>query len=114
MLPSHPAVMVSQNILGVQEDEEFLRRHPYLVLQVGCLFYSKPSPSLLSIRNRQPARLIRGEAWCVMGGDEAKTWFDDVLKYRVRDPKGQSQYLVVQAFCRKAVLSAILVELLKA
>jgi len=49
---------------------------------------------------------------CNGGGDEAKTWFDDVckVKYRVRHLKGQPQYIVVKAFGQEVMSSAILLE----
>jgi hypothetical protein len=48
----------------------------------------------------------------VMGGGEAKTWFDDVCKakYRVRHLKGQPQNIVVQALWPKVMFTALLVS----
>jgi hypothetical protein len=45
----------------------------------------------------------------VMGGDEAKIWFEGVckVKYRVRYLKGQPQYIVVKAFGQEVMSSAI-------
>jgi len=47
-----------------------------------------------------------------LGGDEAKTWFEGVFKVknRVRHLKGQPLYIVVKAFAREVMISAILLE----
>jgi len=44
-----------------------------------------------------------------LGGDEAKTWFEGVFKVknRVRHLKGQPLYIVVKAFAREVMISAI-------
>ena len=65
----------------------------------------------LSMRNHHLSECRRASVGGVMGEYLVKTWFDYFfkVKYGVRGLKGQPQNIVVQAFCRKAVLSAIII-----